>query len=189
MLEIRNITLIPSFFWDQMQNTTQGFEAIFGLVAIVRIAAHFPQFAQYQYIKASAVILTYCWCSACSQRGRGRSTCSTWRAWSTRGRPVWSSPIRPTRAAPSSARNISRRSWEVRRRSLDWRVKQTHSSLSSPLLLLCPSGLQTLRSHSGRWDLQWHGEFDFTQPTHLRLRPSGGSRAGANHCRGKLIGV
>lgn len=48
-----------------------------------------------------------------SRRSHGRLTCNTWRAWLTRGHPVLSLPTRPTRVAPSTARNTSRRSSRV----------------------------------------------------------------------------
>lgn len=49
----------------------------------------------------------------CSQRSHGRLTCNTWRAWLTRGHPVWLLPIHPTHVALSSARNTYRRSSKV----------------------------------------------------------------------------
>lgn len=49
----------------------------------------------------------------CSQRSLGKLTFNTWRAWSTRGHPVWSLPIPPTPVAPSSPENTFRRSSKV----------------------------------------------------------------------------
>lgn len=120
----------------------------------------------------------------CSQTSHGRLTCNTWRAWLTRGHPVWSLPIHPTHVAPSSPRNTYRRSSKVSCSSAPlWVETRKRSELPSQLkseaniwmitqhlphliMLVFLSGLQTLCPHSGWWNLQWYGEYNYT-PTQV----------------------
>lgn len=114
-------------------------------------------------------------CLICSLRSHGRLTCNTWRAWSTRGHPVWLLPIHPTRVAQSSAGNTYRRSSKVSctfaelsfsRNSFNWHHSSKHllhlGETMKQVYSCFFSGLQTMCSHPGRWNLQWYGECNST---------------------------